>query len=259
VSTASVHGPRWGARAADWAELAARVSRPAWEAVADATGIGPGRRVLDLGCGSGEFCALVLARGADASGVDAAEGMIAVARRRAPGADLRVGGMERIPWADDRFDVATAFNALQFAADSAGALAEARRVVRPGGLVAVCGWGRPGESELGAVIAALRALRSPPPPGPAPPPLGEPGVLEDLMRRAALAVAATGEVDAPYDAPDRPTLERALLASGGAVAAIEHSGEAAARAAVLHAAAPFRRPDGSYRFENRFRYLVAEA
>ena len=259
MSTASLHGPRWGARAGDWAELAARVSGPAWAAVADATGIGPGTRVLDLGCGSGEFCALVLARGADVCGLDAAEGMIAVARRRAPGADLRVGELERVPWADDRFDVASAFNALQFAADSVAALTEARRVVRPGGLVAVCGWGRPGESELGAVIAALRALRSPAPPGPAAPPLGQPGVLEDLMRRAGLAVARAGEVEAPYEVPDRPTLERALLASGGAVAAMEHSGEAAARAAVVDAAAPFRRPDGSYRFDNRFRYLVAQA
>ena len=37
----------------------------------------------------------------------------------------------------------------------------------------------------------------------------------------------------------------------------DHAGEAAARTVIVQAAAPFNRPDGSYRFENRFRYLIA--
>ena len=90
------------------------------------------------------------------SGIDAAEGMIDIARRRVPAADLRVGPMERLPWDDGRFDVVTAFNALQFAADFATALAEAARVVHRGGLVAVCNWARPEERELTAVTGPLR-------------------------------------------------------------------------------------------------------
>jgi hypothetical protein len=41
--------------------------------------------------------------------------------------------------------------------------------------------------------------------------------------------------------------------------AVGHSGEHRVREAIAAAAAPYRRPDGSYRFENRFRYLIAEA
>ena len=63
ISSAAVHGPRWSARADDWAELSTPSSRPAWEAVAAATRIERGTRVLDIGCGSGEFCRLAADRG----------------------------------------------------------------------------------------------------------------------------------------------------------------------------------------------------
>jgi len=195
------------------------------------------------------------------SGIDAAEGMVAVARRLVPDADLRVGAMERLPWGSGAFDVVTGFNAFQFAADMVTALAEARRVARPGVQVAICNSSRPRDSELYAVFDALRALRPPPAPGPPPPDqpaTGEPGVLEELARKAGLAPVSAAEVDLPFTAPDQATLVRGRIAAG-VLPAIEHSGEAAVRKAIIQAAAPFRRPDGSYRFENRFRYLVAEA
>ena len=65
--------------------------------IADALDIGAATRVLDVGCGSGDFCALALDRGATVSGIDASPAMIEIARRRAPGADLRVNAMERLP------------------------------------------------------------------------------------------------------------------------------------------------------------------
>ena len=95
------------------------------------------------------------------SGIDAAEGMLAVARAAVPAADLRLGGMEDLPWEDGAFDVVTGFNAFQFAADTTAALAEAARVVRPGGLVAVANWGRAEEQELAAVMTAARPLLPP--------------------------------------------------------------------------------------------------
>jgi ubiquinone/menaquinone biosynthesis C-methylase UbiE len=108
--------------------------------VADATGIGAGTRVLDVGCGSGELLSLAAGRGGVVSGLDAAEGHD---RDRLPAADLHVGPMERLPGDDDTFDVVTGFNAFQFAADMVVALREAARVARGGGLVAVCNWSPP--------------------------------------------------------------------------------------------------------------------
>jgi SAM-dependent methyltransferase len=257
ASTAATNGPRWGARARDWSAFAAPASAPAWQAVADAVGIDSGTRVLDIGCGSGEFCRLVVARGGSASGIDAAEGMIAVARGVAPEADLRVGAMETLPWEDDGFDVVTGFNSFQFAADTVAALGEARRVVRPAGQVAICNWTRPDESELFTITDAIRE-RQPPQHTPQPPPsVGEPGVVADLARRAGLEPGAATQVRVPFDAPDEETFVRALLSSGGAAAAIDHSGEDAVRAAIVEAARPFRRGDGSYHLDNRFTYLIA--
>jgi SAM-dependent methyltransferase len=261
-TSAASEGPEWSARATAWAELWGGLAAPAFEAVADATGVRPGTRVLDVGCGSGEFCRLAVARAAAVSGIDAAEGMIEIARGLVPAADLRVGAMERLPWDEDSFDVVTGFNAFQFAADMVVALREAKRVVRPGGQVAICNWSRPQDRELSAVFGPLRELEPPPEPGPPqpdPPAVGEPGVLEDLAREAGLDPGHAVEVDVPYATPDYATLERALLAGAGLLTAIEHSGEDAVRKAITGAAAPFRQPDGSYRFQNKFRYLVAHA
>jgi 2-polyprenyl-3-methyl-5-hydroxy-6-metoxy-1,4-benzoquinol methylase len=67
-TTADVHGVRWGARADDRAELYASVSLPVWELVA--RDIRPHESVLDIGCGSGEFCRLAAAKGASVAGLD---------------------------------------------------------------------------------------------------------------------------------------------------------------------------------------------
>jgi len=89
--------------------------------------------VLDAGCGSGEFCALALERGASVSGIERRPpGMLAIARRRAPQADLREGDITALPYADDAFDVVTASTPSSFTADVPATIAElARRVRRP--------------------------------------------------------------------------------------------------------------------------------
>jgi SAM-dependent methyltransferase len=175
-----------------------------------------------------------------------------------PGADLRIGAIEQLPFPDGAFNVVTAFNALQFAADFVPALAEAGRVTRHGGTVAVCNWGRLRDRDLAVVYGALGDLE--PPDGHAAEPrpaVGEPGVLEDLARAAGLEPLRADEVDAPYESPDLATLERALIDGAGFHAVVEHAGADAVHTAIAAAAAPFRRSDGSYRFENRFRYLIA--
>jgi SAM-dependent methyltransferase len=250
ASTAGTEGPEWSARAAGWAEQWGRFAEPARERLADLTGIGPGTRVLDVGCGSGEMCALAVARGAEAAGLDAAEAMIEITRRRVPSGDLRVGPMESLPWEDDRFDVVTAINALQFAADFVGALAEAARVTRPGGMVAVSNWGPMEDRQLFVVMRALRDG-----PSAAGSDISEPGGLERLAGRAGLEPRDSGDIEVPYEAPDQEALVRAFL-NDARFGALQRLGEDEVRRLILEAAEPFRRADGSYRFENRFRYVI---
>ena len=134
-------GELWGARAADWSATE-ELNAPSYEAALRELPPLEGRRVLDLGCGAGVFLRMAADRGAAVSGLDASEGLLAEAARRVPEADLRLGELDRLPFADDAFDVVTAFSSIFFALDPVTALREAGRVARPGAVVVVQVWGR---------------------------------------------------------------------------------------------------------------------
>jgi SAM-dependent methyltransferase len=235
----------WNEEAAVFAEHWAPLAGPARHAIADELALRPGMRVLDVGCGSGDFCALALARGADASGIDAAPAMLEIARRRAPEADLRVGAMDALPWEDGTFDAVTGFNSLQFADDPVATLREWTRV---GGSVAACVWGPREECEVNVVESALRALAEAPEP-----PARFCERLAAVAEDAGLALRAHETVSVPFEVPDEERLLLAFLFDARAYGAEER----AAREVILAAAAPFRRRDGSYRFENAFRYAIS--
>jgi SAM-dependent methyltransferase len=80
--TSTLNGRLWGARARDWADVQEGVVRPVYEAVFERTRVGVGVRYLDVGCGSGMAARLAAERGARVSGIDAAEGLLAIARSR---------------------------------------------------------------------------------------------------------------------------------------------------------------------------------
>jgi ubiquinone/menaquinone biosynthesis C-methylase UbiE len=132
MGSAAAQGSLWGARARDWAELAEPGQVPFYEAVFEEIGVGPSTRLLDVGCGAGLALELAAKRGAVVAGLDAAEGLLAVARERLPEADIRAGDVEELPYADGTFTAATSFNAVQYADDPVRALRELARVLEPG-------------------------------------------------------------------------------------------------------------------------------
>ncbi len=92
-----------------------------------------GRRVLDLGCGKGRFAAHLEADGAEVIGLDLSAAMLAAAPRLA-----RVrGSARRLPFAPATFDAVVAVEVFEHLADVVGVLGEVRRVLRPGGVVAI--------------------------------------------------------------------------------------------------------------------------
>ena len=115
--------------------------------------------MLDVGCGTGVFLRMCADRGAAVSGLDAADGLLALARSRVPEADLRVGDLQALPYPDDSFDLVTGFTSFFFAADAVAAMREAGRVARPGAPVVIEVWGRPEHCELEAVKHAIAAFR----------------------------------------------------------------------------------------------------
>ncbi|MFG6446462.1 class I SAM-dependent methyltransferase [Microbacterium sp. P07] len=238
----------WSDVATGWAELWGAVARPAQDAIVAAAGIGPGTRVLDVGCGTGEFLRVLRDAGATPMGVDPAPHMRAHAR--GGGFDVREGDAEHLPFPDASFDVVTAVNALQFADDTADALREFARVLIPGGRIAVANWAEGARNDIDVIEHAIAEAdeSDPLPDGP----LRPPGGLEAALADAGLAVVASGHIAVPWTAPDADTLARGILL-GEDPATID-----TLRAAVIEAAAPFRSGDG-YLLRNVFRWAVAEA
>ncbi len=260
MGTSKRQGELWSRRARDWAEAQEHTVLPLYEAVSRDAAIGPRTRVLDVGCGAGGFCLLAHELGAPVSGLDASDALVAIAKRRVPAGDFRVGEMEELPHENGGFDLVCGFNSFQYAADPTHALVEARRVARPGAAVSVAVWGPPETCETAVVLGALGKLMPPPPPGaPGPFALSSESALEALARSAGLTPMKHGRADCPFDYADEGTALRGLLSSGPSVMAIGNAGEAAVREATTAAIAPFKRPDGRIVMNNVFIYLIATA
>jgi SAM-dependent methyltransferase len=217
-------GRAWGEQAADWAYLIEPYARDANDALFDRTGVGPGLELLDIACGSGYAARVAARRGATVSGLDASEAMIAIARARTPAGDFRVGDMFALPFDDDHFDVATSFNGIWKGCE--GALIEARRVVRPGGLVGFTFWGLPKRLGLMPYFATLVKL------SPADHvdatinqgDTGRPGVAEQMLKDVGLEFADRGTAQVISELPDLDLTVRALAAAGPSWPAIQNVG-----------------------------------
>ncbi|MEL4320304.1 class I SAM-dependent methyltransferase [Leifsonia sp. YIM 134122] len=241
----------WSQVAEGWAELWGSFADPARRAIIEAAAIGPGTRVLDAGCGSGEFVSLLASLGANVVGADPAPAMVALAREAGTGTGTEVvlADIEDLPFADAAFDVATAVNALQFADDTTAAVRELARVVRPGGIVAVSNWAEAALNDIDVVEAAIAQARDdePYPDGP----LRPAGGIETALAAGGLQVVDSGVVDVPWFASDEVTLVRGILLGEDAdVMASLH-------AVIVAAAAPFRDVQGGYVLHNSFRWAVA--
>ncbi len=256
--TGDVNGRLWGARADDWANIQEGMIRPVYKTVLERARVGSGTRYLDAGCGAGMAMQIAAVRGAHVSGIDAAEALLAIARRRIPAGDFRKGDLEDLPFDDYSFDVVTGFNSFQYAGNPIVGLRAARRVTKRGGAVAIVTWGNPEGMEAASLVAAVRPLTPPPPPGaPGPFALSEESALRQFAADAGLKPEAVFDVDSPFIYSDEATAMRGLNSSGVAARAMEHSSEQAVTEAHAKALAPFRQPDGSYHVKATFRCLLA--
>ncbi|WP_433730637.1 class I SAM-dependent methyltransferase [Actinoplanes sp. CA-051413] len=156
----------------------------------DAVRAAAGTRVADVGCGTGSVSEAAAARGAAVTAVDAEPGMVRATAARLPGVRPAIGALPDLPLRSAGFDAVVANFVVNHVARPAAAVAELRRVARPGGRVGVTVWPQPAPplQRLWDEVIAAAGVTRPATPAPAPAddfPRTRDG-LADLLWRAGL-------------------------------------------------------------------------
>lgn len=186
----------WDRVSSGWARQAdslRQAAMPVSLRMIEHAGLQPGQRVLELAAGPGDtgfMAAELISPGGVLVCSDGAEGMLNVARARAE--ELGVTGVEfkqlELEWIDlpaADVDVILCRWGLMLTVDPSAAVAECRRVLKPGGRLAVAVWDtaerNPDMSIPGAALASLGLAEPPAPGGPGPFALSAPGALAELL------------------------------------------------------------------------------
>ncbi|MFD7698322.1 SAM-dependent methyltransferase [Streptomyces sp. NPDC059805] len=259
------------ARARDWSEIQERMLVPLHEAVYERLEVGPGSRLLGLGCGSGLALLTAASRGAAVTGVEtSAPERLALARQRllpangdahARSAPRLVDTLEDAREAGSQaFTVVTAFEPIGCLAGDgeglAGLLASATPLAGRGAPVVLAGWGPPERCATSSVLRVATKLADPlRGAGSWRPALRDD--LEEVAQRAGLRIDGSGRVACPFGYADVDSAVRGLLSTGLFDAAITATDQVQVDKELTEALHPHQRRDGTVWMPNVFRYLVA--
>jgi SAM-dependent methyltransferase len=154
------HAAMWGA--GPFEEIAKSLA-DMHDVLVAAVEAGPGVRLLDVGCGTGELVIRAATTGASVTGCDLSPALVETARRQAAerglSIELDVGDCENLPYEDSSFDAVVSSVGAIFAPDHGRTAAELARVCRPGGRLAMTAW-----TTEGAVGDFFRVIASYSPP-----------------------------------------------------------------------------------------------
>jgi len=269
---------RWEAAAPGWAREREAFQRDAitvsrW--LLDAAHLQPGHTVLELAAGpadTGLLAAELVAPGGKAIITDNAEAMIEAAKARAE--EVGATNVEIRPMEAEWIDLPTAsVDAVlcrwgyMLLADPEAALRETRRVLRPGGRVALAAWAGPDANPwfaaIGRVMVERGLIEQPPADAPGPLAFGRPGRIEELLDVAGFDDIEVAPLDFAFHAASLDEWwEHSIAMSGsfsrvvGGLSPAEHY---ALRDAVDAAYAPYVRDDGSLAIPARALVAAASA
>ncbi|HET6735954.1 class I SAM-dependent methyltransferase [Mycobacterium sp.] len=170
-AVAAKHRAMWAS--GDYAKLAAELVAPLGPVLVEATGIGPGDRVLDVAAGTGNAAIPAAETGASVVASDLCPELLEqgsrVAAERGVDLEWREANAHELPFGDNEFDVVMSCIGVMFAPFHQLAAGELVRVCKPGGRIGLISWTP--EGHIGQLWAAMKPYAPAPPPGAQPPPL----------------------------------------------------------------------------------------
>lgn len=237
----------WQRGAASYDDLFGSVTRHAVEPLLDAVSAAAGTDLLEACCGLGYGAGGAAARGARATGIDFAAAMLDGARARYPNAHFEQGDVESLRFTDATFDaVICAFGVNHLPAPEK-AIAEAHRVLRPGGKFAFTMWCTPDKSKFrGLVLDSIRShgtLDVSLPPAPPPFRFSDPDVCASSLRDAGFDQPRVTEIDLAFrpQAPEQVLeLARSAVRMELILAAQTHEARTRIHRAIVEGAERFR-------------------
>lgn len=259
MQTKEIQGKLWSTAPAHWVKYVEPTFIPMYQKVLNGITLDEEKMLLDAGCGSGLFLSMAAATGVELHGIDAAPGLLSISKQRVPGATLLIEDLEALPYIDGTFDVVTGFNAFQYAGSFESALAEARRVVKRHGKVAIGIWGKEEDCEAGAVLAAIASLLPSPPSGtPGPFALSEEGKIETVCSTVGLKINSKQMVFCPWQFNGDEELLDGFLSTAPSAKAVQVAGEEAVKKTIIAGAQPYNLADDVYYLQNYFTVFITE-
>jgi SAM-dependent methyltransferase len=186
----------WQDRAPAYERGFARLSAHTVPRLLAAAGVGPGVRTLDVGTGPGFVAAAAVRAGAQVSALDAEPSMVETAAHNVPGLDVRLSILPEVPFDDHAFDAVVGNFVINHVSDPVKTVRALRRVLRPGGRIALTCWKLPDGVPTAVGDALDRAGVPRPDDIPEPPftPYGERVPFAGLFHEAGLTDVAAEDV-----------------------------------------------------------------
>ncbi len=251
--------PDFGSPAEHYDRFMGRYTVPLARALTDEVGVAAGMRVLDVGCGPGGLTTQLADRvgGEIVAAIDPAEQFVTTCLERNPGADVRQGVAEQLPWEDDSFDASLSCLVIAFMSDADAGLREMARVTKPGGRIGVCMWdiAGGGMTMLRLLWSAIKIVKPDTEDERQRPGTSE-GDIAERMTRAGLQDVAGGTLEVSVDYSDFEDfwepMTLAVGPAGQAYAGLADGDKAAVRDGIRG-----ELPDGPFTLDARSWYATA--